>query len=471
MAFRILWADMGIREIFRNKLNQIFQQLEDEGAEKGPIGDSGLTMSTNRLLGRTTASAGAIEEIAVGAGLSLNAGNLEATGGGGPSPANPTATIGSAPVNGVADTYMRSDAAPAFGNLTGPITSTGLATAVAAQTGTGSTFVMNQSPALVTPDLGTPSAATLTNATGLPISTGVAGLGANVAAFLATPSSANLAAALTDGTGSGAAVFAESPTFSGSPSYNFNGGTVIPRGHISGLALSAPGGIGVFNIAGGQATDSSGVSPMSLGSAYTKTTAAWAVGSGNGSLDTGSIADGWYHVFLIQRPDTGVVDVLTSLSPTAPDLPANYTRFRRIGALQNVGGAWTAFTQDMNEFNWVTPVQDYNAATTSNTPTLVTLPSVPTGVRVKAKLVLSLDVVGGATNYGALSSPDTGGLAANSFTACAVVNGATATAQGYFEVWTNTSAQVYVSVTAPSSQSTTRRIGVLGWTDPRGADQ
>jgi hypothetical protein len=63
-----------------------------------------------------------------------------------------------------------------------------------------------------TPDLGTPSAAVLTNATGLPISTGVSGLGTNVATFLATPSSANLAAALTDETGTGANVFGTSPT-------------------------------------------------------------------------------------------------------------------------------------------------------------------------------------------------------------------------------------------------------------------
>jgi len=60
--------------------------------------------------------------------------------------------------------------------------------------------------------LNTPASATLTNATGLPISTGVSGLGTNVAAFLATPSSANLAAALTDETGTGANVFATSPT-------------------------------------------------------------------------------------------------------------------------------------------------------------------------------------------------------------------------------------------------------------------
>lgn len=42
--------------------------------------------------------------------------------------ANPTATIGTAAVNGVATTFMRSDAAPAFGNLTGDVTSVGMAT-------------------------------------------------------------------------------------------------------------------------------------------------------------------------------------------------------------------------------------------------------------------------------------------------------------------------------------------------------
>ena len=84
-------------------------------------------------------------------------------------------------------------------------------TGVTTSTGTGS-VVLSNSPNLVTPALGTPSSATLTNATGLPISTGVSGLGANVATFLGTPSSANLAAAVTDETGSGSLVFATSPT-------------------------------------------------------------------------------------------------------------------------------------------------------------------------------------------------------------------------------------------------------------------
>lgn len=46
----------------------------------------------------------------------------------------------------------------------------------------------------------------------VPISTGVSGLGSGVATFLATPSSANLRGALTDETGTGAAVFADTPT-------------------------------------------------------------------------------------------------------------------------------------------------------------------------------------------------------------------------------------------------------------------
>jgi len=42
----------------------------------GAITTSGLTMATARLLGRTTASSGAVEEITIGTGLSLSAGSL-----------------------------------------------------------------------------------------------------------------------------------------------------------------------------------------------------------------------------------------------------------------------------------------------------------------------------------------------------------------------------------------------------------
>jgi hypothetical protein len=81
-------------------------------------------------------------------------------------------------------------------NLTGAVTSVGNATSLGSfssanllgaltdETGTGSA-VFATSPTLVTPILGTPTSATLTNATGLPIATGVSGLGTGIATALA----------------------------------------------------------------------------------------------------------------------------------------------------------------------------------------------------------------------------------------------------------------------------------------------
>ena len=83
---------------------------------------------------------------------------------------------------------------------------TGVATALAVNVGTGGSFIVNGGA------LGTPASGTLTNVSGLPISTGVSGLGTGIATFLGTPTSANLAAAVTDETGSGSLVFATSPT-------------------------------------------------------------------------------------------------------------------------------------------------------------------------------------------------------------------------------------------------------------------
>ena len=79
-------------------------------------------------------------------------------------------------------------------------------TGVTTSTGTGS-VVLSNSPALTTPNLGTPSAVTLTNAVGLPLSTGVSGIlptangGTNLSSFTANGAVyATSTSALTTGT-------------------------------------------------------------------------------------------------------------------------------------------------------------------------------------------------------------------------------------------------------------------------------
>jgi hypothetical protein len=112
-----------------------------------------------------------------------------------------------------------------------PVASGG--TGVTSSTGTGS-VVLSNSPTLVTPALGTPTSGTLTNATGLPISTGVSGLGSNVATALAvnvgssgavvtnggalgTPASGTLSSCTVDGTD--AVGFRNTPVNSKSEAY------------------------------------------------------------------------------------------------------------------------------------------------------------------------------------------------------------------------------------------------------------
>jgi len=79
-----------------------------------------------------------------------------------------------------ANFYVADANAAAFSGIL-PVLNGG--TGVSTSTGTGNT-VLSTSPTLVTPILGTPQSVTLTNGTGLPISTGVSGLGTGVATAL-----------------------------------------------------------------------------------------------------------------------------------------------------------------------------------------------------------------------------------------------------------------------------------------------
>jgi hypothetical protein len=87
-----------------------------------------------------------------------------------------------------------------------PTTSAQFLGVISNETGTG-LVVANNGPTLIAPILGTPASATLTNCSGLPVASGISGLATGAATFLATPSSANLRALLTDEVGTGVAYF------------------------------------------------------------------------------------------------------------------------------------------------------------------------------------------------------------------------------------------------------------------------
>lgn len=168
--------------------------------------------------------------------------------------------------------------------------------------------------------------------------------------------------------------------------------TAIPlRGHVSGLTLANNGSDANNDIdisVGEASSDAATPVLMQLTSAITKRLdAAWSVGTNQGGLDTGTKANStWYYLWLIRRPDTGVVDVLFSASSTSPTMPANYTQKRRIpGAIRTDGsGNIRAFAMAGRSIYWNAPVSDYSASASRALAVLtITVPPVVTRAMVQ----------------------------------------------------------------------------------------
>lgn len=237
------------------------------------------------------------------------------------------------------------------------------------------------------------------------------------------------------------------------------------QGYLFGATLSTAGISTTFSVAAGAGADSTGVDLLTLGSSINKTTSAWAVGTGNGALDTGAIATStWYHVYLIKRTDTGVVDVLISLSATSPTLPTNYSLFRRIGSMATNGSSqWAKFVQVGDEFLWDTWQNNASAVATSTSASLLTL-SVPTNIKVNALVWARFDLVSGSPTI-LFSSPDASDQAP-SLTVGTMIIGSTATVDTItLNIRTNTSAQIRVRA---SSSTGTYTATTIGWIDSRG---
>lgn len=245
-------------------------------------------------------------------------------------------------------------------------------------------------------------------------------------------------------------------------------------GLLYGLTLSnnVADAVNDIDVAAGIAIDGSGAKFMSLAAGLTKRLdAAWAVGSGNGGLDTGAIANTTYHVWLILRSDTGVRDVLFSTSATSPTMPANYDYKRRIGSIVRSGGAILAFVQNGDRFDLSVPISN-GSANNPGTSAVSATTSVPSGIAVEAILAFGIyaNNTAGNTNYfgllTSLAQADTAPSATlRTISTTDDDDGNTQTVVQ--NVMTNTSGQVRYRLSA-SNTGVDVILTTLGWFDRRG---
>ncbi|MBS0219133.1 MAG: hypothetical protein JSR91_00175 [Proteobacteria bacterium] len=243
------------------------------------------------------------------------------------------------------------------------------------------------------------------------------------------------------------------------------------RSYLAGLTLSTAGSSASFSVAAGSASDDTNAVTMNL-AAMSKNTNSWAAGAGNGALDTGTVAiNTWYHVFVIQRSDTGGSDVLISTSVSSPALPTNYTYKRRIGSMKTDGsGNWMAFVQDGDLFQWNNFVSDVSSNAPGTTAVTRTL-SVPPGVNVLAGFIWSLTNLSTSNGCRAYFSDLATADATGSETAdVASASGNVFIARGRLFIRTNMSSQIRSLVSGLGDSNVTLAMTTIGWIDRRGRD-
>ena len=278
---------------------------------------------------------------------------------------------------------------------------------------------------------------------------------------------AQLASAVTPGTSGNVLTSNGSAWTSATPT----GGA--SAGYLFGLTLAnnATDATNDIDIATGKCRDGADGTDIVLSTALTKRLdAAWAVGTNQGGLDTGSIANTTYHVWIIKRSDTGVVDALFSTSASAPTMPTNYDLKRRIGSIIRKSAAILSFRQIGDDFFLDVPVMDVDTSNPGTSAVTSTL-TCPVGIVTQAKITASVGIgVGGSSTFAlvtSLNQTDTT-PSATLFNVMSLGNSTiNMRNMATLQVPTNTSAQVRYRLSV-SSALINMEIITQGWIDTRG---
>lgn len=243
------------------------------------------------------------------------------------------------------------------------------------------------------------------------------------------------------------------------------------------LSNNASDAVNDIDISSGSAISDDGTVVITLPATITKRLdAGFTAGTNQGGLDTGAIANGTYHMWLIMRPDTGESDVLFSASASSPTMPANYTKKKCIGSVLRVSGSLLPFVQLANRFWLKTSVLDVSVTNPGNSAVTRTLASVPTGanfladVQIQTYSTTSLNAAALVTDLDITdetAADYSSGVNVNSDVPTSASSGTITGAQaGLKLVKTNTSAQVRTRISS-SGAGVTLIIRTRGWVDLR----
>jgi hypothetical protein len=248
--------------------------------------------------------------------------------------------------------------------------------------------------------------------------------------------------------------------------YNLNGVSAFANGLIYGctIANNALDATNDIDFGAGKCADSTNVAYMAASALTKRLDAAWAVGTNQGGLFSGAIANTTYHCFIIMRPDTGVVDAGFDTSVTAANRPASYTYYRRVGSIIRSGGAIGAFIQTGDSFFWnnSAPTPDYDSS--GNRAKAALALNVPSGIRVEA--VLNPSLTSDSTDA-TMTFYDGANTSAGFMIACTVESSLLGRTDQMVQQFTNTSAQIQLAIAGFPFAA---RIRTSGWIDTRGAN-